>query len=174
MSYQDTARDIERAIKEIAAECENDQKIVAYEVLKEVVAATPVRTGRARGNWNVCIDMPDRTCNPYYHDKDGNETINRGLNVIRNAKLGQKIYISNTVFNPGDDPEDEKEYESSPPNLPLSSPYYIKWIDQGGSQKAPAGVTAPVMQAIQMKLNSQNRLSKGGSVTSHNSGWKEV
>ena len=178
MGFNETKAQIAKAIQEAALEAERDQKLVAYEILREVVESTPVKTGRARGNWNVGIGSPDRTCNPYYHDPQGYATIERGANKIDSAKLGQNIYISNTVYNPGDDPEDElvnnsKEATNRQAMRGEWGTYYIDWIDRGGSPKAPAGISAPLLAAIKMKLGAFGNLSDGGAVKAKKGSWKQ-
>lgn len=83
-------------------------------ILKGVVLATPIDTGRARGNWQTSvsksISLPVDSL-----DKSGGSTINKGEAVLSATKgIKYPVYwISN--------------------NLP-----YIEELNRGSSQQAPA------------------------------------
>lgn len=69
---------------------------VAVAVDQAVVVATPVDTGRARGNWQVGIGAPV-TDETERLDPAGVETIATNNDKIASRKLGQDIFISNNV-----------------------------------------------------------------------------
>jgi len=66
------------------------------EILSRVVLATPVETGRARGNWQTTLNVPatgeiDRL------DPDGSEAIGDGSGVINRAPDFPLIHIANNL-----------------------------------------------------------------------------
>ncbi len=98
------------------------QKKVVLEALRRLVMRTPVDTGRARGNWQVTIDNPtdsqlDQT------DKDGNETIKKGLAAISNLPAYRVVWISNNVD-------------------------YIEFLEDGSSEQAPNGMLAITIEEL--------------------------
>ncbi len=96
---------------------------LALEILRRVVLRTPVRTGRARGNWQVSIGNPkDGTLDKT--DAEGGATIADGTLVI-NAYTGFKeIWLAN--------------------NLP-----YISRLEDGYSSQAPVGMVQITLQEIE-------------------------
>jgi len=94
---------LNKAMEALEEELSIEQKVSARVLLTMLVDNTPVITGRARNNWNVSLGAPDLHCNPgdpYFpsFDKTGTEVKNRGYAVIDKAKIGQDVYISNTVY----------------------------------------------------------------------------
>jgi len=90
-------------------------------ILTGVVVATPVDTGRARGNWVVSVGQP--VINAInVTDKTGRGTIVRGKQVAMARVSGQTIYICN--------------------NVP-----YIGRLNEGYSSQAPAGFVETQIQA---------------------------
>lgn len=93
----------------------------AAAVLSTVIPATPVDTGRARGNWTVSIDAPvlrprDRL------DKTGMSTIAEGTAQAALRRPGQTVFICN--------------------NVP-----YIGRLNEGSSAQAPAGFVQMAVRA---------------------------
>jgi len=82
-------------------------------ILQTVVLATPVDTGRARGNWQVGLGTPISSVKNAA-DKSGSGAISQGISRAASAKSKQNIYISN--------------------NVP-----YINRLNDGYSAQAPAG-----------------------------------
>lgn len=103
-------------------------KETAIAIDQAVVVATPVDTGRARGNWVVGIGSPVRSTTEDT-DPSGQETINRNNQAISGALGGREIYISN--------------------NLP-----YISALNNGTSAQAPAGF---VEQAVAVGVDTVRR-----------------
>jgi len=92
------------------------KKVIALELLTSVTMRTPVKTGRARSNWNVTRSRPSRAVNVNRFDKGGSKTILRGARHIERSKEGENIYITNNV-------------------------HYITDLDRGTSrQQAPMGI----------------------------------
>jgi len=69
---------------------------VALEALKSLVMKTRVKTGRARGNWQVENDNRPAAA-LLTTDKDGQPTIQRGLTTIAQARPFSVTYITNNV-----------------------------------------------------------------------------
>jgi hypothetical protein len=93
---------------------------VAMAVDAVVVVSTPIRTGRARANWQPALDqIPTGVrypspLKPPTPDSGAQESIDTARDVISQYKAGQTIHITN--------------------NLP-----YIKKLNEGSSDFAPAG-----------------------------------
>jgi len=69
---------------------------VALEALKSLVMKTRVRTGRARGNWQVENNHRPETAT-MDTDPDGSGTIQKGSGVIAEAQPFSVTYITNNV-----------------------------------------------------------------------------
>lgn len=68
---------------------------ICMTLLRDVVAGTPVDTGRARGNWQASIGSPaDGTLEKT--DKNGGTTINKGAKVAKDA-TGNVFYLTNNL-----------------------------------------------------------------------------
>ncbi len=110
------------AERETATAVAEASRELALAVLEGVVARTPVRTGRARANWQVGLERPpggvlEET------DKDGRTTVARGRAGIARARPFETIWIVN--------------------NLP-----YIGVLEQGSSRQAPRGMVAATLAAL--------------------------
>jgi len=98
-----------------------------------VVLATPVDTGRARGNWQVTLDNPAVTVTDQL-SPSGRESVEQGKSAIAQYKGGRPeaaIHITN--------------------NLP-----YIGKLNEGHSAQAPAGF---VEKAIAVGVNTVQNFS---------------
>lgn len=108
-------------------------KQVAVTVLDKVVHTTPHDTGRARGNWQVKINVGSPATNPMPEnfDYEGDETVAKGTAIINGTqrKPGQTIFISNA--------------------LP-----YIDLLDHGSSTQAPFGMVAQAVQAARQTVSN--------------------
>lgn len=93
----------------------------ALAVDQAVVVATPVDTGRARGNWQAQIGSPVRE-ETNTTDKGGQATIDRNEGIIRSRRGTSEIYISN--------------------NVP-----YIGRLNEGSSSQAPENFVQIAVQA---------------------------
>lgn len=68
---------------------------ICMSLMRDVVAGTPVDTGRARGNWQASIGSPaDGTLEKT--DKNGGTTINKGAKVAKDA-TGNVFYLTNNL-----------------------------------------------------------------------------
>ena len=72
-------------------------KKITGEMLQQVVVATPVDTGQARGNWRVNVGSVNTTTDET-QDKSGQGSINKGLATIQSGGgIGKVVYISNSL-----------------------------------------------------------------------------
>ena len=69
---------------------------MALSVFSSVVIATPVITGRLRGNWQPSFGEP-ATNALIQRDKSGQQTISKGTRLFALYEFGQKIFITNNV-----------------------------------------------------------------------------
>ena len=103
----------------------------ALAISQTVTTATPVDTGRARGNWQASIGTPIRAAIERL-DPSGGQTIAANARTIEGRQPEQTIYLSN--------------------NLP-----YINRLNDGYSAQAPANF---VRQAVISGANSVKRTGK--------------
>lgn len=101
-------------------------------VLRDLVTATPVDTGRARGNWQVGLGSPVR-------DARGvvalGAAISQGLGKAARAKEGQDIYVSNNVE-------------------------YIQALNDGWSAQAPAGFVEATITRVLALIRSARIITR--------------
>lgn len=101
------------------------QKKLVLEALRRIVQKTPVDTGRARGNWQVTIGGPASGVLERL-DKDGSETIQKGLAAVASLPDFQVVWISNNLE-------------------------YIEFLESGSSKQAPKGmVRLTILQLREM------------------------
>lgn len=100
-------------------------RAVGLEALSGAVLASPVDTGRFRGNWQVNQDgsAPELDV----EDKSGGATISRESGNVAQQDRKNVFYIAN--------------------GLP-----YAKKLEDGHSQQAPAGVLGPVVNRLRTFL----------------------
>lgn len=91
-------------------------------VNQTVITATPVDTGRAKGNWFATLGIPRLFSDYDSKDQAGSNQISKNDSVISNKTEGQSVYITN--------------------NLP-----YIKRLNDGYSAQAPAGYVEAAVRA---------------------------
>ncbi len=108
---------------------------VALSVTDEIAGRTPVRTGRARSNWQVSVGEPNiADLDPYVqydNEKDYNklnETANRAA-VVAAAKRSLAGYKDGDIFLANDVTD------------PKSGDKYIQALDANGSDQAPSNFT---------------------------------
>lgn len=112
---------------------ENIDKLVRKVVLtahQSVVLATPVDTGRARGNWQVAVGDPPTATTPLL-SPTGIEAIIAGARALAAYKDGDDVHIIN--------------------NLP-----YIGRLNAGSSAQAPAGfIEAAIAAGVTAAANAK-------------------
>lgn len=95
---------------------------IALDLDRAVVLATPVDTGRARGNWFASLNAPSSETTDST-DATGSGAINRAAGIAQRAKLGDSVWLTN--------------------NLP-----YILPLENGSSKQAPQGMVDVNLRAI--------------------------
>lgn len=98
------------------------QRKVVLEALRRIVLRTPVDTGRARGNWQTTISHP-ATGQLETVDKQGDDTINKGLAAIATLPPYQVVYIANNLE-------------------------YIEFLEEGSSEQAPDGMVKMTVEEL--------------------------
>lgn len=106
--------EIDEFVKNIPKEAIAFQKKIVLEALRKLVMRTPVDTGRAKGNWQVSIGDP-LIGKLETLDKEGQETVAKGLAAIADLPPYQVVWISNNLD-------------------------YIELLEDGRSKQAPNGM----------------------------------
>ncbi|BAW23957.1 MULTISPECIES: HK97 gp10 family phage protein [Pseudomonas] len=103
-------------------------RTIAAEILQLIVLNAPVDTGRFRSNNIVSIGSPVYTTT-LGADKDGSETIARGLTAMSGLEPFTQVFVQN--------------------NLPYAVP-----LEDGHSKQAPAGVYGVSFNSVAQKYSS--------------------
>lgn len=98
---------------------------LALGLLQKIVMATPVDTGRARGNWQVTITTPPRR---EVDGWQGRDPIVAGTNTISQLRSLRVVYIANHVP-------------------------YIVYLERGSSRRAPQGMVAAALANFTVAFN---------------------
>lgn len=96
-------------IEELTLEIDREARALTLNLLKLLVLATPVDTGRARGNWQVSSRTP-RNTTLNVTDRSGGISISRALSGLE--RLSRRYWITNNLD-------------------------YIEDLNRGTSQQAP-------------------------------------
>ena len=113
------------SLQALEAEVNREARVTTINILKGVVFATPVDTGRARGNWQVSVSNPINS-QTNIDDKSGGSTINKGVKKALAAKKSK--YPVFWVVN----------------NLP-----YIEELNRGTSTQAPAKFVETAIKRVE-------------------------
>jgi hypothetical protein len=99
---------------------------LALEALSQIIMRTPVKEGRARGNWQVSIDQIAEEIDTEALDVSGASTLATGAAVLATLTdcIGHVIYISNNV------------------------PYILK-LEHGSSGQAPVGMVSVTLAELE-------------------------
>jgi len=91
-------------------------------VRRKVAERTPILTGRAAASWNVNLNVPNLATKPTtYNNPSG--AVNDGTVTVAGATIGDSAVVSNNVS-------------------------YIRALNDGSSQKAPAGFVETTLAEI--------------------------
>lgn len=83
-------------VKTVAKDHGDQCRRAGIEILSRVVLATPVDTGRARGNWQTDIDdVPEGEIDRL--DPSGSAAISAGTATIKNSRNFPVIHIANNL-----------------------------------------------------------------------------
>lgn len=125
----------------IAAWCEKAKdradlvvRKVALDVGSRVVLRSPVDTGRFRANWQYGVGAPVVKITETF-DKSGQETIARIGTLAATARLGDVIYLSNSL------------------------PYALK-LEGGSSKQAPGGMVGLTVLEFQAAVDRSAAAAK--------------
>lgn len=130
MDLMGFAQLMERRATQLETNSLNNKKKITRTILKELAQRTPADVGTAISNWKVSLGAPIDFSNLAFtpgnfgNTKDANisATISAGESVIGSMRLGQLVYISNTVD-------------------------YIEDLNDGASKQAPAGFVELAVQS---------------------------
>lgn len=89
------ASDMQAFIKKTGGNADKAVRAVCLEVSKDIILATPVDTGRARGNWQANIGSPDLSVNEST-DKSGAGSIAKAEATSVNSP-GNIYYLTNNL-----------------------------------------------------------------------------
>jgi len=106
-------------------------KKIVLEALTRIVLKTPVRTGRARGNWQTTVGSPATGEIAQVESSGGADdsvTIQQGLKVLSTLPPNSIVWISNNVE-------------------------YIVYLEMGHSEQAPAGMVALSIEELKGMFN---------------------
>lgn len=112
----------EFAKKEIPRTVKLVQQKVGLQLVRGVILKTPVDTGRARGNWQVSINVSINTVIDRL-DRSGGAAISDGTSLVTSAEPFSVISLQNNL------------------------PYIIK-LEEGHSKQAPAGMVELTLNEI--------------------------
>jgi len=126
--------EIERFVKVVNDRTARAKAVIAGDLLRAIVHASPVDTGQFKANWRVSLNATTRASIKSF-DKGGQSTISAGLEVIGRAKPTDRVYIGN--------------------NLP-----YARRIEYGWSQQAPYGVVRVQVARLQGIVTSAVRAAR--------------
>lgn len=131
--------DLKKASSNIEKRAEKIIRGTSFAIFKRVIERTPVKTGRAKGNWQTDIGQPASG------DVERNDTTPKGsisqemisslTFVTQQAAVGDAVYMVN--------------------NLP-----YIQKLEDGSSQQAPAGMVKVTRNEFVTEVNRQARKLK--------------
>ncbi len=86
---------IEKFVRIAEGRADETVRRIALGILANVVVASPVDTGRFRGNWQV--GLGSRSTDTGSEDKGGGDTISRGQRALETFKAGGVVYLSNSL-----------------------------------------------------------------------------
>lgn len=125
-------RNARRFLAQLQEEKEVPERLVSQTVralglqaLAGIVNATPVDTGRARGNWQATFDRPADDFFLGKFDKSGQQAISQGSIKIDQHTGYRRVFITN--------------------NLP-----YILMLEDGSSKRAPDGMVAVTYERLSL------------------------
>jgi len=114
MSLTQFANRMDLRGKQIQEGTEAAVRQAARDFIRSVVPATPVDTGKARGNWRATLAVAPPVDEIDRLSPDGSESIRLAVNRINRFKAGKQLHIFNNVS-------------------------YLVYLNNGWSQQAPAG-----------------------------------
>jgi len=85
--------------KETTQKINRDHKAVVFNLFSSVIKSTPVLDGRARANWIMSNDSPDRGTQLEIFDKSGDSTIGKMGVGVGKIQVGKDfdVYLNNNL-----------------------------------------------------------------------------
>ena len=111
---------------EIEQELVEFHEKIAIEIHTGAVYHTAVKIGRARGGWQITINVTPRAKTGKL-DKDGSATVEAGIAALAGLEPYQVVIVSNNVD-------------------------YIIYLDGGSSQQFPEGIIDPVIAVVEAQF----------------------
>ena len=128
MSNKVFTKSIEKWVKATKENADQAVRKIAFGLLSNFVVASPVDTGRFRGNWQVGLgSRPEGT-----YDVQEQEPVAREGVKLKAAGVGMTIYIAN--------------------NLPYALP-----LEYGHSQQAPRGIVRVTIRRLNEIVKDVNK-----------------
>lgn len=112
-------------------------RAVGIEALKRMIERTPVKTGRAQGNWNASVDRADDSVNDDASVADVANSLTAGTGTVAKIDFftGEVLYLCNGVS-------------------------YVMRLEDGSSSQAPSGMAAVTIE--EMRLYAEEVASQLG------------
>lgn len=88
---------VDRFIKDMDVNVNTFKRLYALNLLNGIIFKTPVKTGRARSNWQVAINTPNTVAVEVSKKERAQTVINKGEMIIDKVELGDNIYITNNL-----------------------------------------------------------------------------
>lgn len=115
----------EAVVRSLRQKTDRFVRALTLEATRRVVLRTPVRTGRARNNWNVGRGSPTLQNVPEgNYPESGSQALGRARSVIARLQAGDTVWITNALA-------------------------YIPALEGGHSKQAPAGMIAVTVAELQ-------------------------
>jgi hypothetical protein len=127
------AKDLDKATLNLKGYTEITVRAILLDLTRLIIKASPVDTGRFRGNWQASFGSPKGgKLQRKDKSKDGANTADLADKVIANIEMGQTFYLTN--------------------NLP-----YARRLEYGYSKQAPSGMLRINLMAVQSMLAKANK-----------------
>jgi hypothetical protein len=127
------AKDLDKATLNLKGYTEITVRAILLDLTRLIIKASPVDTGRFRGNWQASFGSPKGgKLQRKDKSKDGANTADLADKVIANIEMGQTFYLTN--------------------NLP-----YARRLEYGYSKQAPNGMLRINLMAVQSMLAKANK-----------------
>ena len=129
--------DVQKFNLKVTTNCEKVFRGTAAALFSSVIKRTPVKTGRAKGNWQTDINAP---AVGEVSRSGESAAINEAVSQCQRAKLGDSIYMVN--------------------NLPYAGVLERGRVGNKGSFQAPNGMVAVSVAEFQNEIDKQARANK--------------
>jgi len=125
------SKDLDKATLNLNGYTEITVRGILLDLTRLIIKASPVDTGRFRGNWQASVNTPKVT-QLKRKDRTGTRTITAASNVIEKFNMGQTFYLTN--------------------NLP-----YARRLEYGYSKQAPSGMLRINVMRVQSELEKARK-----------------